>query len=52
MWKGYVVRDGDTLWNLAKENYTTVDEIMEVNNLGSDQIKKGDRLLIVKSCQY
>lgn len=50
--KGYVVRDGDTLWNLAKENYTTVDDIMEVNNLDSDQIKKGDRLLIVKSCQY
>lgn len=50
--KGYVVKQGDTLWNLAKKNYTTVEDIMNVNNLTSDQIKTGDRLLIVKSCQY
>lgn len=49
--KGYVVQSGDTLWKLAKENYTTIDKIMEVNELKSDQIKKGDRLLLIKSCQ-
>lgn len=49
--KGYVVQSGDTLWKLAKENYTTIDKIMEVNELQSDQIKKGDRLLLIKSCQ-
>jgi hypothetical protein len=49
--KGYIVRKGDTLWTLAKNNYTTIENIMKVNNLTSDNIKQGDRLLIVKSCQ-
>ncbi|MFQ9514566.1 MAG: DUF3794 and LysM peptidoglycan-binding domain-containing protein [Eubacterium sp.] len=49
--KGYVVQSGDTLWKLAKENYTTIEKIMKVNDLTSQQIKKGDRLLLVKSCQ-
>ncbi len=49
--KGYVVQTGDTLWKLAKENYTTIEKIMQVNNLETPQIKKGDRLLLMKSCQ-
>lgn len=51
MLKGYVVQKGDSLWKLAKENYTTMDNIMKVNELVSEQIKPGDRLLIIKSCQ-
>ena len=51
MIKGYVVQPGDTLWKLAKENYTTIDNIMKVNELPSEQIRRGDRLLIIKSCQ-
>lgn len=47
--KGHVVQEGETLWRLAKENYTTVEKVMETNMLKSDQIKKGDRLLIFKS---
>lgn len=49
--RGYVVQSGDTLWKLAKENYTTIEKIMKVNDLQSQQIKKGDRLLLLKSCQ-
>ena len=49
--KGYIVQKGDTLWKLAKENYTTIEKIMTVNNLENEAIKKGDRLLIIKSCQ-
>lgn len=49
--KGYIVQKGDTLWKLAKENYTTIEKIMAVNNLENETIKKGDRLLIIKSCQ-
>lgn len=49
--KGYIVQKGDTLWKLAKENYTTIEKIMTVNNLENEIIKKGDRLLIIKSCQ-
>lgn len=48
--KGYVVQSGDTLWKLAKENYTTIEKIMKINELQSEHIKKGDRLLIMKSC--
>ena len=49
--RGYVVQSGDTLWKLAKENYTTIEKIMQVNDLQTGQIKKGDRLLLMKSCQ-
>lgn len=49
--KGYVVQKGDTLWKLAKENYTTMEKIIDANQLENENIKTGDRLLIIKSCQ-
>ena len=42
------IENGDTLWNIAKEYYTTVESIKEINGLKSDSIKAGDMLLIVK----
>lgn len=45
---GYIVRDGDSLWSIAKENYTTVANIKEVNKLTTDNIKAGDKLVLVK----
>lgn len=45
---GYVVKDGDDLWSLAKRYYTTVEGIMEVNELPKEEIKTGDRILIFK----
>ncbi len=45
---GYVVKKGDELWNIAKEFYTTIDTIMEINKLESDQIHEGDVLLVMK----
>lgn len=45
---GYIVKDNDDLWDLAKRYLTTVEGIMEVNELGSETIKPGDRLLIFK----
>ena len=45
---GYIVRDGDILWDLAKKYNTTVEGIMEVNELPSEEIKAGDRILIFK----
>lgn len=45
---GYVVRDGDTLWNIAKRFYTTMDTIRDINELESDTIHQGDRLLMIK----
>lgn len=45
----YFVKEGDTLWQIGRRYYVSVDKIKEVNQLSSDEIKAGDRLLIVKS---
>lgn len=45
---GYVVKKNDSLWNIAKKYYTTVDTIMEINNMDEDTIKEGDKLIIMK----
>jgi hypothetical protein len=45
---GYVVKRDDTLWNIAKKYYTTVDNIMVVNDLQEDLVKEGDKLIIMK----
>ena len=46
---GYIVKAGDSLWNIAKKHYTTVERIMELNNLPSENIKPGTKLLITRS---
>ena len=45
---GYIAKEGDLLWDLAKKYLTTVDGIMEINQLEKEEIKPGDRLLIFK----
>lgn len=45
----YFVKEGDTLWKIGKKYYVSVDKIKEVNQLTGDDIKAGDKLLIVKS---
>lgn len=45
---GYIVKDGDCLWDLAKHYCTTMEGIMEVNEMSSETIKEGDRILIFK----
>ena len=42
----YFVKPGDTLWNIAKKFRSTVQYITEVNNLNSETIYPGQRLLI------
>ena len=46
---GYIVKDQDRLWDIAKENYTTISDIVSTNQLSSEQIKEGDKILIIKS---
>ena len=48
---GYVVKKDDSLWNIAKRYYTTVDSIMEINDLDDDSIKEGDKLIIMKKVE-
>lgn len=45
---GYMVKEGDELWNLAKNYMTTIEGIKEINELETDSIKPGDKLLIFK----
>ena len=45
---GYIVKDGDELWTLAKRYCTSVEAILEMNDLTEGSLKAGDRLLIFK----
>ncbi len=45
---GHIVQPGEDLWSLAKKYLTTMEGIMEVNGLESENVKTGDKLLIFK----
>lgn len=43
----YTAQAGDTLWKIAKEYYTTIEDIMRINNIeSSDYILAGQKLII------
>ena len=46
---GYIVKRGDTLWNIAKEYHTTVEAIMATNQKKGEELQIGEKLLIVKN---
>ena len=45
---GYLVQEGDELWNIAKRFHTTTENIINTNNLSSDTVRPGDCLILVK----
>ena len=45
----YMVREGESLWDIGKRYYVPVSELKKCNELTSDEIKCGDRILIVKN---
>lgn len=45
---GYVIKEGDELWNLAKRYSTTMEGIMEINQMKDEKLKAGERILIFK----
>ena len=47
----YTVKDGDTLWDIAVNNGTTVDALMQDNNLTSTLIRPGDQLTYSSSVE-
>lgn len=44
--KTYIVKRGDTLWSIAKDNNVTVNELKEKNNLTSNLLSIGQTLII------
>ncbi|NBH73480.1 DUF3794 domain-containing protein [Clostridiaceae bacterium] len=45
---GYLVQEGDSLWEIAKKFHTTVENIITTNSLASDSVRPGDCLILVK----
>ncbi len=48
---GYIVKDGDSLWSIAKNFHTTIDSIRELNHLEQEEIHRGDKLLLLKQTE-
>lgn len=46
---GYIADGQKTLWEVAKDYATTVEDIKQVNALKTDELKRGDKLIIIKS---
>ncbi|NLH95962.1 MAG: DUF3794 domain-containing protein [Clostridiaceae bacterium] len=45
----YFTQPGDTLWKIAKRYYTTIDDILENNDLSeTEQIAPGSRIIITR----
>ncbi|MCD8153091.1 MAG: DUF3794 domain-containing protein [Clostridiales bacterium] len=44
----YMVKPGDTLWDIAKCYYTTVEEIRDLNQLSGEEAPVGQPLMLVK----
>lgn len=48
----YVAKPEDTLWDIAKRFYTTVEEICQLNEMEEDGLKPCQPLLLVKKVEY
>lgn len=44
----YIAGAGDTLWDIGKKYYVPIAQLKEVNELTSEEIKAGDKILVVK----
>lgn len=46
---GYIVQGDESLWDIAKQYYLTPQQIVQMNGLESEKIKRGDCLILMKS---
>ena len=44
----YVVREGDSLWDIGKRYYVPISAIRQTNELNGDEVKPGDKILIMR----
>ncbi len=49
---GYIVKKGDTLWNVAKQFGTTIDKIREYNEDIGDELEEKQKLFLVKKMEF
>ena len=47
----HFVQQGESLWQIAKENRTTMEEILKCNELQEEEISPGQKLLLVKAME-
>lgn len=45
----YIVKEGDSLWLIARQHDMYVDDIVQANNLKSEDLMPGDELILVRS---
>ncbi len=45
---GYVVKSGDCLWDIGKRYMVSLENLKEMNHLSREEIKPGDKILIVR----
>lgn len=48
----YVVKSGDTLWNIAKKYNISVDELKSANKLTNNMLSIGQKLVIPNTSEY
>ena len=46
---GYIVKNGEKLWDIAKAHRVTIQQLMEQNGLTDETVHPKDKLMIVKS---
>lgn len=44
----YMVKEGESLWDIGKRYYVTIDALKQMNDLSGDEVKAGDKILVVK----
>ncbi|MCH5248926.1 MAG: DUF3794 domain-containing protein [Lachnospiraceae bacterium] len=44
----YIAGVGDTLWDIGKKYYVPIAQLKEINELTTEDIKAGDKILVVK----
>jgi LysM repeat protein len=42
------VGEGESLWTIGKKFHTRVEQLMEMNERNMEEVKEGEKILIVK----
>lgn len=45
----YMVKEGESLWDIGKRYYVPVSVLKQTNDMTSDEVRAGDKILIVKN---